>query len=80
MLVLYAVSKILTQQLRATLEILQSNPYNYITIECSEINTFLCTESLVNDPICVNELQLCDGVSDCPNGSDESENCGTGKD
>ena len=76
MLVLYAVSKLLTHQLRAILAIKSI----YITTECSEINTFQCTESLVSDPICVNELQLCDGVSDCPNGSDESENCGTGKD
>ena len=76
MLVLYAVSKILTHQLRAILVIKSI----YITTECSDVNTFLCTESLLNDPICVSELQLCDGVSDCPNGSDESENCGTGKD
>ena len=48
--------------------------YVYIP-ECSEVNTFQC----MNDSVCVNELQLCDGVADCPSGTDESIGCGTGK-
>ena len=42
--------------------------------ECSEVNTFQC----MNDSFCVNELQLCDGVADCPSDTDESIGCGNG--
>ena len=45
-----------------------------IISECSEVNAFQC----INESLCVNELQLCDGVADCSNGTDESVNCGTG--
>ena len=27
----------------------------------------------------MSELKLCDGVADCPDGSDESANCGIGQ-
>ena len=32
----------------------------------------LCSES-TPEPVCISELQLCDGASNCPNGSDESQ-------
>ena len=45
-----------------------------IASECSEVNAVQC----INESKCVSELQLCDGVADCHNGTDESINCGTG--
>ena len=51
-----------------------------IPTECSEVNAFQCTETLFDEPLCVSELQLCDGVSDCPNGSDELGDCTTDQD
>lgn len=32
----------------------------------------LCSEASPNNPVCVTELQFCDGVQNCPKGSDES--------
>ena len=53
--------------------------YNNIIPGCSEANTFQCTNTLFNEPHCLSELKLCDGVADCPDGSDESANCGIGQ-
>ncbi len=39
---------------------------------------FPCSESPPEDPVCVSELQFCDGVADCPEGSDEPEDCSSG--
>ena len=36
-------------------------------------NEFWCPESSPDNPVCVSELQYCDGVLNCPEGSDESE-------
>ena len=47
---------------------------NY-SIECSEENMFPCSEAPLNDSLCVSELQFCDGDRDCPEGSDEPEEC-----
>ena len=48
--------------------------------ECSKVDSFQCTETLFDEPLCVSEMQVCDGVSDCPNGSDESADCTTDED
>ena len=36
---------------------------------------FPCKGDSPDDLICISELQFCDGVSDCPNGSDEPSSC-----
>ena len=46
--------------------------------ECSEDNLFLCSDSAQNEAVCVSELQVCDGIEHCPNGSDELMDCSTG--
>ena len=40
---------------------------------------FPCSEALSDNPMCVSELQFCDGVADCPAGSDEPVDCQSGK-
>ena len=48
----------------------------FITLECSEDKLYMCS----NDAnICVNELQVCDHIEHCPNGTDELEDCLTGE-
>ncbi len=40
---------------------------------------FPCSESPPEDPVCVSELQFCDGIADCPEGSDEPVDCPRGE-
>ena len=40
---------------------------------------FPCSESPPDNPMCVGELQFCDGVTDCSDGSDEPTDCLTGQ-
>ena len=40
---------------------------------------FPCSEALTENIMCVSELQYCDGVADCPAGSDEPADCQSGK-
>ena len=54
--------------------------YFFQPSECSEVNSFQCTETLFDEPLCVSELEVCDGVSDCPNGSDELADCAIDQD
>ena len=51
--------------------------YVYLT-ECLADYQYPCSESASNAPVCVNELQYCNGVADCPGGSDELSNCYSG--
>lgn len=39
---------------------------------------FPCEMIPLSQPLCVSELQFCDGIIDCPSGSDEPSDCGTG--
>ena len=39
---------------------------------------FLCGANPPAEPLCVSELQFCDGIVDCPGGSDEPSDCGEG--
>ena len=50
-----------------------------ISTECPEKHMFPCVVTPPNEPYCVSELQFCDGVVDCPDGSDESVDCAQGK-
>ena len=50
-----------------------------IFIDCPEEHMFPCVVTPPNEPYCVSELQFCDGVSDCPDGSDEPVDCARGK-
>ena len=47
-------------------------------IECSEEDLFPCSDSSLEEHVCVDELQACDGIAHCPVGSDEPADCGTG--
>ena len=40
---------------------------------------FPCVVTPPNEPYCVSELQFCDDVVDCPDGSDEPVDCAQGK-
>ena len=42
-------------------------------IECPEEGMFPCEANPPAEPLCVSELQFCDGIVDCPGGSDEME-------
>ena len=44
-----------------------------ITHTACPADELVCSESPTDSPVCIAELQLCDGVTNCPNGSDESE-------
>ena len=46
--------------------------------ECSGNNTFACLDTTPDEPLCVDELQVCDGTENCPNGFDEPADCHTG--
>ena len=52
---------------------------DYTFTECPEEHMFPCVVTPSNEPYCVSELQFCDGIVDCPGGSDEPVDCGTGK-
>lgn len=50
---------------------------NSVHLECDE-NTFPCHGTTLGTPICINEVQFCNGVLDCPSGSDERDDCPKG--
>ena len=37
-------------------------------------NQFPCS-TMVGTPVCISELQYCDGITDCADGSDEPSDC-----
>ena len=39
---------------------------------------FPCEANPPAEHLCVSELQFCDGIVDCPGGSDEPSDCGEG--
>ena len=45
--------------------------------ECDE-NTFPCHGTTLGTPICINAVQFCNGILDCPSGSDEPDDCPKG--
>ena len=51
----------------------------HMSTECPEENMFPCSESPPDNPVCVSELQFCDGIADCPGGSDEPADCARGQ-
>lgn len=41
---------------------------------CSE-GLFQCTEEIAPNQKCISKAWVCDGEKDCPDGSDEDQNC-----
>ena len=68
------------------LSVIVNSFYKFITqhalikssTECLDDNMFPCSEALSDNLMCVSELQYCDGVADCPAGSDEPADCQSG--
>ena len=54
------------------------NIFFILSTECPEKNMFPCSEAPPDGPICVHELRYCDGIADCPQGSDEPADCASG--
>ena len=52
--------------------------YQSIFLECSTKHTFPC-KSHAGTSHCISELQYCDGIVDCADGSDEASDCSSGK-
>ena len=46
--------------------------------ECPNEHMFPCVVMPPDEPYCISELKFCDGIVDCPGGSDEPLECEAG--
>ena len=47
----------------------------FVSTGCPNDHMFPCKGDSPDDLLCISELQFCDSVSDCPDGSDEPSGC-----
>ena len=52
--------------------------FSILFTECPAENMFPCSEAPLDNPVCIHHLKYCDGIVDCPKGSDEPADCGSG--